>query len=160
MTRASSILLALIVVPVLASAEPVLDEDTVRAIAQKLNQSFIDGDISILKKYMYPGSKIIVDTDPTVNRGQIEVDYDSFMQLTEMAVQNMQEASVHDEVLSVSVDAAANEATIREKTTATVSMLGSKVRDVSISTTTYGVVGGEIKVLVVEDELISSEIVE
>lgn len=160
MSRVSSFVLALIVIPVLAIAEPVVDEGTVRAIAQELNQSFVDGDISVLKKYMYPGSKIIVDTDPTVNRGQIEVDYDSFMQLTEMALKSMQEASAHDEVLSVSIDPEANQATIREKTTATMSMLGAKVRDVSISTTTYGVVDGEIKVLVVEDELVSSEIVE
>ncbi len=160
MIRVSTLLLVLTVMPVSVFAEPILDEDTVRAVARELNQSFVDRDISVLKKYMYPGSRIIVDTDPAVNRGQIEVDYDSFMQLTEMAVQNLQEASVHDEVLSVSVDSEANQATIREKTTATMSMLGSKARDVSISTTTYGVVDGEIKVLITKDELISTEIVE
>ncbi len=160
MTRVSTMLLALALMPVLAIAEPVVDENTVRSIAQELNQSFVDGDISVLKKYMYPGSRIIVDMDPAANRGQVEIDYANFMQLSEMALQAMQGASVHDEVLSVAVDSDANEATIREKTTATVSMLGTTVRDVSISTTTYGVVNGEIKVLVTQDELISTEVVE
>ena len=160
MIRVSSLLLALILMPALAVAEPVVDEDTVRAIAKELNQSFVEGDISVLKKYMYPGSRIIVDMDPANNRGQVEIDYANFMQLTEMAVQAMQGASVQDEVLSVTVNSADNEATIREKTIATVSMMGTTVRDVSISTTTYGVVDGEIKVLVAEDELISTEIVE
>ncbi len=160
MIRVSSLLLALILMPALAVAEPVVDEDTVRAIAKELNQSFVEGDISVLKKYMYPGSRIIVDMDPANNRGQVEIDYANFMQLTEMAVQAMQGASVQDEVLSVTVNSADNEATILEKTIATVSMMGTTVRDVSISTTTYGVVDGEIKVLVAEDELISTEIVE
>lgn len=160
MIRTLSVVLALIVIPGLAVAEPVLDEATVRAIAKELNQSFIEGDMSILRKYMHPDSRIVMDTDPAVNRGQVEVDYDSFMQLSEMAIQNMQDATVYDEVLSVSIDAEENQATIREKTIATVSMMGMTMRDVSISTTTYGIVDGEIKVLVVEDELISTEMVE
>ena len=72
----------------------------------------------------------------------------------------MKDVDVQNEVLSVTVDTARNEATIREKTTATVTMMGVTMRDVSIATTRYGVVDGAIKVLETADQLISSEAVE
>ena len=154
------VLLALVVIPGTALAEPVVDEATVRAISKEFNKAIVNGDLSVFEKYMYPGSKITIDMDPAKDRGNMDISYDDFMQLTTMALEMMEGADVEDEVLSVSVDDASNQATVREKTTATVSMMGIKMRDVSIATTTYGVVNGQIKVLETQDELISSEAIQ
>lgn len=143
-----------------ALAEPVVDEKTVRAISDELIEAAVQGDFSVFEKYMYPGSKIKVDVDPAENRGEIEISYDDFMQLTKMAIDMMQGAEIENEILSVSVDATNNRATIREETTSVMTMMGITMRDVSVATTTYGVVDGQIKVLETEDRLVSSEAVD
>ena len=160
MQRLLSVLLIVFAVSAPAHAEPVVDEKAVRAISDELIDAAVEGDFSVFEKYMYPGSKITIDLDPAEGRGELEVSYDDFMQLTEMAIDMLQGADIQNEVLSVSVDAAKNQATIREETTSVVTMMGITMRDVSIATTTYGVVKGEIKVLETEDRLISSEAVE
>ena len=160
MNRLLIVLITLVGMSGHAFAEPVVDEKTVRAISDEFLDAALEGDMSVFEKYMYPGSKITIDLDPAEDRGELEVSYDDFMQLTEMAIGMLQEADIDNEVLSVSVDAARNEATIREETTSVMTMMGITMRDVSIATTTYGVVNGQIKVLETKDELISSEAVE
>lgn len=160
MRRVISVIAALFIISGYANAEQILDEATVTAISQEFTQAIKDGDMSVFEKYMFPETRIVVDMDPAINSGQTEISYEQFMALTEMAIGAMQNAEIHEEVLSFSVDEGTNQATIKEKTTATVEMMGIKVNDVSISTTTYGIVDGEIKVLSVVDELLSSALVE
>ena len=160
MKKLTSILIALLLVPGYVIADPTLDEDTVKAISQEFTQAMKNGDMSVFEKYMYPGSKIVVDMDPSNSSGQVDISYDQFMQLTEMAIGLMEDAEIHEEVISVTVDEKSNQATIKEKTSATIEMMGMKMRDVSIATTTYGVIDGQIKVLSTEDQLISSGPVE
>lgn len=160
MKKFTSVLIALLLVPGYVIANPTLDEDTVKAISQEFTQAMKNGDMSVFEKYMYPGSKIVVDMDPSNSSGQIDISYDQFMQLTEMAIGLMEDAEIHEEVISVTVDEKSNQATIKEKTSATIEMMGMKMRDVSIATTTYGVIDGQIKVLSTEDQLISSGPVE
>ncbi len=154
------ILVVIAFLPLSAFATPVVDEATVRAIAKEIAQGVRDTDISVLKKYLHPESRIVVDLDPALNSGKQEISYDEYMALTEMSFQFMAELELHDEVISVSVDEANNQATIEEKTIATVNMMGVKMQDVSLSKTTYGVIDGQIKVLYSEGELLSSGPVE
>ena len=160
MKRLLFVLITLVGMSGHAFAEPVVDEETVRAISDEFLDAVLEGDMSVFEKYMYSGSKITIDVDPAEDRGELEIGYDEFMQLTKMAIDMLQEADIDNEVLSVSVNAARNEATIREETTSVMTMMGITMRDVSIATTTYGVVNGQIKVLETRDELISSEAVE
>ncbi len=143
-----------------ASANPTLTEDVIKGISAELKQAMENGDIAVFEKYLYPGSKIVIDMDPSNSAGQVEVSYDDYMQLLEMSLPLMQNAVLHDEVLSISIDDANNQATIREKTNITVEVMGIKVRDVSISETTYGIVNGQIKALAATDQLVSSEQIE
>ena len=156
MYKAVFVMLALVMLPVHAQAEPVLDEETVKAISQEMLQAVKNGNFAPFQKYMYPGSKIVVDLDPSNSAGQTEISYDEFMSLTQMALGMMQGADIQDEVISISVDERRNQATIVEKTTTVLDMMGTRIRDVSVSETTYGVVDGQIKVLSTEDQLISS----
>lgn len=155
MNKIMPVLIALAFVPGHVTAEPVLDEDTVKAISREMTGALKNNDISVFEKYLYPGSKIVVDMDPANNSGQTEISYDDYMSLLTMAMQSMQSAEVFDELISISVDEARNQATVEEKTTAVVEMMGIKMKDVSINKTTYGVIDGRIKVLSSEDQLIS-----
>ena len=116
--------------------------------------------MSVFEKYMYEGIRIVIDTDPSNSAGQVEIPYDQFMGLTALALSAMEDADIHIETISIDVDEAKNQATIKEKTIAVVEMMGVKVRDESVGVTTYGVVDGQIKVLSSEDQLISSDIIE
>lgn len=156
MNRFACFALALALIPLSGLANPVVDESTVRGISAELAQGLRDSDITVLKKYLHRDSRIIIDLDPAVNSGQQEIGYDQFIALSEMSLQMMESVDIHDEVLSVSVDEANNEATIEEKTTAIIEAMGMKLKDVSLTTTTYGVIDGQIKVLSTEDQLISS----
>lgn len=157
MKKLFAVFVCLLLTSGIASAETVLDEDVVRGISVELKQAVLDGDISVFKKYLYPGSKIVVDLDPSNSAGQVEISYADYMGLLEMSLPLMQGADISDEVLSVSVDAENNQATIKEKTIVIMEMMGVKIRDESISETTYGIVDGQIKALSATDELISSE---
>ena len=160
MNKFTSLALILIVFSGHVLANPVVDKAAVLAISDEMTAAAINGDMTVFEKYLYPGTRIVVDMDPANSGGQIEIGYEDYMALTEMALGAMQNAEIHDELISVSVDEAKNEATVEQKTTASLEMLGVKMRDVSISKTTYGVVDGRIKVLYAEDQLISSGPVE
>lgn len=160
MNRFISLALILIVFSSHALANPVVDKAAVLAISDEMTAATKNGDMAVFEKYLYPGTRIVVDMDPTNSGGQIEISYEDYIALIEMALGAMENAQIHDELISVSVDEAKNEATVEQKTTALLEMLGVKMRDVSISKTTYGVVDGRIKVLYAEDQLISSGPVE
>ena len=160
MNKMTRILICLLLISGFATAETVLDEDAVIGISDEVKQAIKNGDLAVFKKYLYPGSKIVVDMDPSNSAGQVEVSYADYMQLLEMALPLMQEADIQDEIISVSIDEAKNQAAVKEKNTVTMDMMGVKMRDVSISETVYGIVNGQIKVLSATDQLISSEMVD
>lgn len=156
MNKLASVLLCVVLWSGIAVAGPVLDEDTVKEISAEFKAAIENADIGPFRKYLYPESKIIVDLDPSNSAGEMEISYTDYMGMIEMALPLMQGSDIQDEILSISVDKAANQATITEKTTATMDIMGVKVRDVSVSETTYGVVDGKVKVLIAKDQLISS----
>ena len=156
MKTLASLITCLVLWSGFAIAEPVLNEDTVKGISAELTLAAKNADMATFEKYLYSGSKIIVDLDPSLSAGEMEIAYDEYMAMLEMALPMMQDAELYAEILSISVDDKNNQATIREKTIMTADMMGMKIQDVSISETTYGVVRGEIKVLVGKEQLISS----
>ena len=157
MKKIMPLMLALLVFSGHVHANPVVDKAAVIAISAELSAAVENRDMSVFRKYLYPDTRIVVDMDPASDAGQMELGYDDYMAVTEMAFGAMESADIQEEILSVSVDEKRNQATIEQKTTATLQVMGMKMRDVSISKTTYGVVDGQIKVLYAEDQLISSE---
>lgn len=160
MFRLISVSLVLMLLAVNATANPVLTEERVRSISAEMTQAARDRDFSVIEKYMHPGSQIIIDLDPAPNSGETEIGYEEFMQLTKQSWEMVKNVDVHVEELSLSVDNENNQATIEEKTTVDYEMMGMKVKDVSVGQTTYGVVDGEIKIIKIADQLLSSGPVE
>ena len=160
MKKLTSVIFCLILWSGFAVAEPVIDEDTVRGISAEFSAAIETADIATFRKYLHPTTKILVDLDPSNSAGEMEISYDDYMGMMEMALPMMQGSDIQEEVLSISVDSANNQATIKEKNIAVMDIMGVKVKDVSISETTYGVIDGQIKVLIAKDQLISSGPVE
>ena len=160
MNKLASVMIGLVLWSGFAIADPVLDEDVVKGISAELSTAIENADIAPFKKYLHPTSKIIVDLDPSNSAGEMEISYDDYMGMMEMALPMMQGSDIQEEILSISVDSANNQATIKEKNIAVMDIMGVKVKDVSISETTYGVIDGQIKVLIAKDQLISSGPVE
>ncbi len=138
-------------------AEPVIDEALVKSISAEFTQATKDADSSVFEKYLYSGSKITVDMDPAEGVGEVDVPYNDYMQLLAMALPLMQQAEIEEEILSIEVDKAANQATIKEKVSSKLSMMGVRMHDVSVTETIYGIVDGQVKVLVAKEKLISSQ---
>lgn len=141
-------------------AEPKLDESKVRQISKEITESVLNKDISVIEKYMYSGTKIVIDMDPEYNSGEKEISYDEYLKLAKMSMKIMGDIELFDEVLSITIDSERNQATIEEKTTVVMKMMGMDYEDVAISKTTYGVVEGKIKVISVEELLVSSGLVQ
>lgn len=160
MNKLASVMIGLVLWSGFAIADPVLDEDAVKGISAELSTAIENADIAPFKKYLHPTSKIIVDLDPSNSAGEMEISYDDYMGMMEMALPMMQGSDIQEEILSISVDSANNQATIKEKNIAVMDIMGVKMKDVSISETTYGVIDGQIKVLIAKDQLISSGPVE
>jgi uncharacterized protein YqgV (UPF0045/DUF77 family) len=147
-------------VPVIVFAEPVVDEAAVKRIHAEMTTALESGDtnamLEVVEKYLYPGSKIIIDMSPNPNEGEIEIEYDKYIPMLKMSLDMMGDADIHEDVLGITVDKKLNQATIEIKTIANIEMMGIKIEDISVSETTYGVIGGEIKVIVSKDQVISS----
>ena len=141
-----------------AFAEPVIDEGVVRAISAEMFQAVKEGDISIVEKYYYPGSKIVLDMDPADDAGRSEIGYEEFLMLAEVGIESMSGGEYMVEVTDVVVDEEKNQATIEESSTAVTEMMGVMLTQSSVSTTLFGVVDGEIKVLASEERLVSMDI--
>jgi hypothetical protein len=138
-------------------AEPILSEAGAQAISDELIQALRNGDISAFRKYLHPGSKLVVDLDPAPGTGQTEVSYADYMNMMEMTIGHMQGAEIYNELVSFSVNEAKGQATTHETTTTIVEMMGTKLKEVSTSKTVYGLIDGSIKVISSESELVSIE---
>jgi len=160
MKKLTSVIFCLILWSGFAAAEPVIDEDTVRGISAEFSAAIETADIATFRKYLHPTTRIIVDLDPSNSAGEMEIGYDDYMGMMEMALPMMQGSDIQEEVIAITVDEANNRATLKEKTTALMDVMGVKLKDVSISETTFGIIDGEIKVIVAKDQLISSGPVE
>ena len=119
MKKLISVLVCLVLVSGVAAADPVLDEKTVKGISEEIKQAVKNNDLSVFRKYLYRGSKLVVDLDPSTSAGLTEVSYEDYMNLMQLALPLMRDADIQDEVISLSIDKAKNQATIKEKSNVT-----------------------------------------
>lgn len=142
-----------------AQAVEPITEETLRKISAEGVTALEEGDFSVVEKYMHPKSKVVVDMDPAPGVGEKEISYKEYMGLTKMAFKNMKDAEVHVEIVSIDIDEEKNQGTIEEKTIATMNMMGVRMKDISISKTTYGYIDDQIKVLETINTAIATEVV-
>lgn len=147
-----------------AYAEIVIDKESVLRINKESYQAILDGDISIIEKYIYPETKIIIDMDPEKNKGETEISYENYIKMAKATMSMIKNPGVNvdysEEVLSVSLDEQKNQVTVLSKSTTVTEMMGFKLEDISEDEAVYGIVGDQIKLLRFKNQLISSSPIE
>jgi len=139
-------------------AEPLLDKTTIHQITEEISEAAKNKDVTPMEKYMYEGTVIVVDMDPHPDKGLVEMPFDdNFVDLAKMTMQMTTDWNYQDEIVSIDIDKAKNQAIVKEKSSVSYTIMGQKVSETTSAVTVYGVVNGEIKILNTREQLISSK---
>ncbi|WP_077340290.1 hypothetical protein [Pseudocolwellia agarivorans] len=142
-------------------AESVIDKEQVLNINKEIYQALLDGDISIIEKYISPESKITIDFDPALDRGETEVSYDNYLKMAKVTMSMMKNPNVNieykEEIKSAFLDTKNNQVIVKSISTTISEMMGMKLEDISEDESVYGVVNEQIKLILFKNKLISSK---
>jgi len=130
-----------------APAAPELDEATVRSIVGDIVEAFNQRDLDVIKAYLYPGTKIVLDLDPAGGTSPVEIEHDRYLLMLEMGMGALEGSDIQHEILKLEVDPSSNTAFVGSRASTVADIMGVRVHEDTISETTYGIVDGEIKVL-------------
>jgi septum formation topological specificity factor MinE len=140
-----------------ATAETLLNKEQ----AKKINKEFVEAmkakDLSIIRKYMYDGTKITVDLDPEKGKGEKELTLEKYIDFTKRSIEKMGPAGIDTQLVSLSVNEGRNQATITLKIKVVTKNMGNNFKFVSTKKTVLGIVDEEVKILSSKDHLISIE---
>ena len=140
-----------------AVAEPLLDKEKTEAINQEFIQAMKDKDLSIIRKYMFDGTKITVDLDPDENMGEKDLTLEKYIDFTKRSIEKMGTSGVDVHLVSISTNEGRNQATINLKVKIITTNSGNNFEFVSTKKTVLGIVDEEIKIISSKDHLISIE---
>ena len=139
------------------SAETLLTQEQ----AKKINKEFIEAmkakDISIIRKYMYDGTKITVDLDPEKGKGEKELTLEKYIDFTKRSIEKMGPSGVDTQLISLTINEGRNQATITLKVKVVTKSMGNNFKFVSTKKTVLGIVDEEVKIISSKDHLISIE---
>lgn len=132
------------------------NEQELKTISKKFITALESKNLRVVKKYLYPGSKITVDLDPAPGKGQREISYQQYMKVAELSVGLLGDVEIEEEFISLDIDEVTQQATVKEKLTSTSYMHGRAKQEITLNKTVFGYVNGQLKVLATEDEIVSS----
>lgn len=139
------------------TAEPLLDQQKTEAINQEFMEAMRSKDISIIRKYMFDGTKITVDLDPDVDAGEKEMTLDKYIDFTKRSIDKMGTSGVNVRLIGITLNEGRNQATLDVKLKVVTKNMGNNFQFVSTKKTVLGVIDEEIKVISSKDHLISIE---
>ncbi len=155
--RTVAIFMTPILISFSLSAETLLNKDQ----AQKINNEFIEAmkakDLSIIRKYMYDGTKITVDLDPEKGKGEKELSLEKYIDFTKRSIEKMGPSGIDTKLISLSINEGRNQATITLRVKVITKNMGNNFKFVSTKKTVLGIVDEEIKIISSKDDLISIE---
>ncbi len=139
------------------TAETLLNKEQ----AAKINKEFVEAmkakDLSIIRKYMYDGTKITVDLDPEQGKGEKELTLEKYIDFTKRSIEKMGSSGIDTQLVSLSINEGRNQATITLKIKVITKNMGSNFKFVSTKKTVLGIVDEEVKIISSKDHLISIE---
>ncbi|MEE9444136.1 MAG: hypothetical protein V3V19_00585 [Cocleimonas sp.] len=138
-------------------AETLLDEKTTEAINKEFIQAMKDKDLSIIRKYMFDGTKITVDLDPDENTGEKELSLEKYIDFTKRSIEKMGPSGVDVRLISITINEGRNQATLDLKVKVVTKNMGNNFKFVSTKKTVLGIIDEEIKIISSKDHLISIE---
>ena len=129
--------------------------------AKKINKEFVEAmkakDVSIIRKYMYDGTKITVDLDPEKDKGEKELTLEKYIDFTKRSIEKMGPSGIDTQLVSLSINEGRNQATITLKIKVITKNMGNNFKFVSTKKTVLGIVDEEVKIISSKDHLISIE---
>ena len=154
---------AIIFIMVLSStdlhARMMIDENLVKSINQEMVEAIENRDITVLKKYLFDKSIVYLNMSPDISEAKTKIGSADYLKMTEMSFDLLDDTDVQTEILSIDVNKEDNTATIESMTTSSTEMFGSKTEDKYLSKVEYGVIKGQVKILSIDNSLVSSSIV-
>jgi|GEM_PF-5429075 len=141
-----------------AQNHSILTQSKIEAINSELNDSFFKGDLSVIEKYLYEGTEIYIDLDPDPNSGQEQISLKEYRDLIKISLMFIEDIAVEEEIVSIDIDEQKGEATLVVKANISSDIMGMESVENTISTTLFGLVNGEIKILRTSDQLVSSSL--
>lgn len=154
LTPVTGLLCSLLISPVNAAQATDLTRERVVEINGTLIKAMENKNFQAYDQYLFDGTEIFIDLDPAPNNPLQKVALKDFRMLAMMSLQMADEISIEDEILSINVNP--DEISLTSKSTVIISMMGERVTEVSEGTTVYGLVNGEIKILSMSSEIITS----
>ena len=146
-----------LMLPAIVGARPILDQQQAESINQELMDAMRSKDVSIIRKYMFDGTEIIVDLDPDKDAGEKELTLEKYIDFTNRSIDKMGVSGVDVRLLAITLNEGRNQATIDVKVKVVTKNMGNNFQFVSTKQTILGVVDEEIKVISSKDHLISIE---
>ncbi|MCB1582450.1 MAG: hypothetical protein R3E90_00950 [Marinicella sp.] len=135
--------------------QPFLTTKKIEAINKEVNAAIKQGDLSVLEQYLIADTEIYIDLDPDPTTGVKKIDYSEFKKLAQLSISMLDNMDIEEEIISIDLDDSNDQATLKVKAKVRTTMLGMIISEESTSTTVFGVIDNEIKILKISDELIT-----
>ena len=139
------------------SAETLLDKEQAKEINKEFVEAMKAKDLSIIRKYMYDGTKITVDLDPEKGKGEKELSLEKYIDFTKRSIKKMGSSGIDTQLIALSINEGRNQATITLKVNVVTKNMGNNFKFVSTKKTVLGIVDEEVKIISSKDDLISIE---
>ena len=140
-----------------AFSEPLLDQEKSEAINLEFMEAMRSKDVSIIRKYMFDGTKITVDLDPDIDAGEKQMTLEKYIDFTKRSIDKMGTSGVNVRLLGITLNEGRNQATLDLKVKVVTKNMGNNFQFVSTKKTVLAVVDEEIKIISSKDHLISIE---
>jgi len=139
------------------SAETLLNKEQAKEINKEFVEAMKAKDLSIIRKYMYDGTKITVDLDPEKGKGEKELTLEKYIDFTKRSIEKMGPSGIDTQLVSLAINEGRNQATITLKVKVVTKNMGNNFKFVSTKKTVLGIVDEEVKIISSKDDLISIE---
>lgn len=138
-------------------AESPLTEANLRFISSELARASADKNTSVLEKYFYAGTKVVLATEPNHPETSKEYSFAQYLALSQTSSRLVESRQTTEEILAIKIDQKRQQAYVKERLTSLTKTMGLTLKDVVLSNTTYGVINQQVKVLDTHLRWLSSE---
>ena len=127
-------------------------EQKVKAINAEISDAIYQKDLSVLDKYLYEGTEIFIDLDPNPNSGEKQLTVKEYRELMEMGLMMIDDMEIKEDIVEIKINKKMDQARLKIKAHVSADFMGIKSTEESTSTTTFGLINGEIKILKIKQQ--------
>lgn len=149
-----ALLPALLIIANVAIAEGGPTEAQVHEAVEQARLALEAGDFPAWAQYFTEDSDIIMDMDPLPERGQRELDYDTFLGVGKISLNGLENPAVTQEIESLERDPETGDLLLTLVTKLESDLLGMRMEDVTRSETRYALQEDKLIVLSYSEEVL------